>query len=163
MSRSVFDSMELDVQGFVDRPGRRLPVSLSIPGGGETDDELRIVVEMAVEGEAFAQLSTLYLVVHIAAQVRQPCRRCLAPVMTTVELDEEFEVPILPGVDTVDLRPDVLRLVLSAHDPNVLCRNDCRGLCPVCGVNLNREPNHTCQTDDEPLTLRSLASWTNDS
>ncbi len=163
MSRSVFDRMELDVQGFVDRPGRRLPVSVTMPGDGETDDELRIVEEMILDGEAFAQLSTLYLAVHITARVRQPCRRCLTPVTTEVELDEEFEVPIPPGANTVDLRPDVLRLVLSAHDPNVLCRDDCRGLCPVCGTNLNRKPNHDCQTDDEPRTLRSLVSWTNDS
>ena len=155
--------MPFDVRAFLDRPGRRLPVAVTMPGGAQTDDELRTVDEIVLAGEAFAQLSTLYVSVHITAQIRQPCRRCLAPVTTSVELDEAFEVPIPPGAETVDLRPDVLKLVLSAHDPNVLCREDCRGLCPVCGADLNREPDHNCRIDDEPRTLRDLATWTNDS
>jgi uncharacterized metal-binding protein YceD (DUF177 family) len=155
--------MRLSVQEFLDRPGRRLPVKLTMPGDGRTDDELRVVEGIALDGEAFAQLATLYLAVHITARVRQPCRRCLTPVTTSIELDEEFEVSIPPGADAVDLRGDVLKLVLSAHDPNVVCREDCRGLCPVCGADLNREPNHRCESDDEPRTLRNLASWTSDS
>jgi len=155
--------MPFDVRAFLDRPGRRLPVAVTLSGGAQTDDELRAVGEIVLAGEAFAQLSTLYVSVHITAQIRQPCRRCLAPVTSSVELDESFEVPIPAGAATVDLRPDVLKLVLSAHDPNVLCREDCRGLCPVCGADLNREPDHNCRTDDEPRTLRDLATWTNDS
>jgi uncharacterized metal-binding protein YceD (DUF177 family) len=155
--------MQLSVQGFLDRPGRRLPVKMTMPGDGQPDDELRVVEEIALDGEAFAQLSTLYLAVHITARVCQPCRRCLTPVTTSIELDEEFEVSILPGADAVDLRGDVLKLVLSARDPNVVCREDCRGLCPVCGADLNREPNHDCAADDEPRTLRDLVSWTSDS
>ncbi len=153
-----------EIREFVDHPGSRFLVRLTLPGDRAVDDELRVVEEIAIDGEAFAQLSTLYLAVHIKAFVRQPCRRCLAPVTTTVELDEEFEVPIAPQAVAVDLRPDVIRLVLSSHDPNVVCRKDCRGLCPVCGVDLNRQPDHDCQSKaDEPRTLRDLVSWKNDS
>jgi len=155
--------MRLRVQEFLDRPGRRLPVKLTAAGEDQPDDELRVVEEIALDGEAFSQLSILCLTVHVTARIRQPCRRCLAPVTTSVELDEEFEVTIPPGADEVDLREDVLKLVLSAHDPNVVCREECRGLCPICGADLNREPNHNCEADDEPRTLRDLISWTSDS
>lgn len=154
----------LKIREFVDHPGSRFPILLTLPGDGVADDELRVVEEIAIDGEAFAQLSTLYLTAKITARVRQPCRRCLAPVTSTVELHEEFEVPIAPHAVTVDLWPDTIRLVLSSHDPNVVCRKDCRGLCPVCGVDLNRQPNHDCQSkEDGPRTLRDLASWTSDS
>ncbi|MGB2982385.1 MAG: DUF177 domain-containing protein [Candidatus Bipolaricaulia bacterium] len=156
--------MPLSVRKFVDNPGNRFQILLTLPGSGEADDELRVVERISLDGEGFAQLSTLYLAVQITAGIRQPCRRCLTPVTTTVELEEEFEVPIPPGTDSVELWPDVLRLVLSAHDPNVVCREDCRGLCPVCGANLNREPNHSCQdSPDETRRLRDLVSWKNDS
>jgi uncharacterized protein len=154
----------LEVREFVDHPGSRFPVLLTLPDDKVADDELRVVEGIAIDGEAFAQLSVLYLAVRITATVRQPCRRCLTPVTTTVELYEEFEVPIAPQAVVVDLRPDVIRLVLSSHDPNVVCREDCRGLCPVCGVDLNRHPDHDCQREaDESRTLRNLLSWTNDS
>jgi len=155
--------MRLDIREYLDSPGRRRPLEITLPGSRETDDDLRVVEQITLDGEAFAQLSTLYVSAHISARLRQPCRRCLTPVATVVELDEEFEVPIPPGADAIDLRPEVLELVLSAHDPNVLCREDCRGLCPVCGVDLNREPHHSCQTDDRPRTLRDLISWNADS
>jgi len=75
------------------------------------------------------------------------CRRCLAPasgeVRTAVrELyteggDGEETYP-LHG-DDVDLEPLVRDAVLLELPQAPLCRPDCRGLCPVCGVNRNDE------------------------
>jgi len=157
--------MALEIRSFVENEGQRFPLQETLHGRGEADDLLRTVEKITLDGQAFAQLSTLYLAVHITAAVRQPCRRCLAPVTETVELDEEFEVPIPPGVEEVDLWPDAVRLVLSAHDPNVLCREDCRGLCPLCGVDLNREPDHRCdlEEEDKTRTLRDYLSWPDES
>jgi len=157
--------MMLELQPFVDHAGQRFPIDLVLQGRKGVDDDLRTITEIKLAGEGFAQLSTLYLDLHIAAKIRQPCRRCLRQVVTIEEIDEAFEVAIQPGVEAVDLWPDVVRLVLSAHDPNVLCKPDCSGLCPICGADLNKEPNHDCQgeEDDEPRTLRDLATWMTDS
>jgi len=155
----------LELQPFVDHPGQRLPIDLILTDRETPGEDLRTVTEMRLQGEAFVQLSTLYLTVHVAASIRQPCRRCLEPVMTSEEIEEEFEIPIRPGTRSIDLWPDVVRLILSSHDPNVLCKKDCRGLCPSCGMNLNQEPSHRCATNEESThqTLKDLASWTNDS
>jgi uncharacterized metal-binding protein YceD (DUF177 family) len=156
--------MALEIRVFTDSPGQHFPLRVTLPGTGEADNQLRTVERIMLHGQAFAQLSTLYVSVRITAPIHQPCRRCLKPVTTTVELEEEFEIPIPPGADEVDLWPDAVRLVLSAHDPNVVCREDCRGLCPVCGANLNREPDHEClQDEDEPMTLREFLSWPDES
>lgn len=164
MLRSASAMMTFSVQPFVNHVGQRFPVDLVLPGRKEVDDQLRTITEIRLAGEAFAQLSTLYFDVRITAIIQQPCRRCLDPVTSTVRLDEAFEISIPPGVEAVDLWPEVLSMVLSAHDPNVVCKRDCRGLCPICGVNLNREPGHRCDANkEEPRTLRDLVSWTNDS
>ena len=148
--------MSLRVADFLANPGRRFPIETSLKGGHDPES-LCTVDSIELVGEAFAQLSTLYLEVTLRAKLIQPCRRCLEPVETTLELDEPFEVPIPPGVESVDLLPVVLRLVLSAHEPNVVCREDCRGLCPACGVNLNRHPDHVCETEETGrTTLRDL-------
>ena len=139
--------MSLRVADFLANPGRRFPIETSL-NGGHDPESLCSVDSIELVGEAFAQLSTLYLEVTLRAKLIQPCRRCLEPVETTLELDEPFEVPIPPGVESVDLLPVVLRLVLSAHEPNVVCREDCRGLCPACGIDLNRHPDHVCKPQE---------------
>jgi uncharacterized protein len=134
--------MTISVLEFLDQPGRRLPVHTRLDGSDVEVDGVRTVGEIRLDGEAFAQLSTLYLDVDIVARIFEPCRRCLAPIDISFPLRESFTLPIPPQAETVDVRQHVVRLVLSAHDANALCRADCRGLCPVCGEDLNRHPNH---------------------
>ncbi len=116
-----------------------------------------MVESIELDGEGFAQLSTMYFEVTLRARLVQPCRRCLAPVESTLEIDESFEVQVPPGSESIDLLPIVLRLVLSSREPNVLCKPDCLGLCPACGINLNRHPDHKCELDRaEKRTLRDF-------
>ncbi|TVR63859.1 MAG: DUF177 domain-containing protein [Gemmatimonadales bacterium] len=102
------------------------------------------------------------------ARLGRECRRCLEPV--EVSLDEELTLLWVPpdrrrgapsdtdeneGVrqldpvgDQLDLSPAIREEVVLAAPVFVTCRDDCRGLCPVCGINLNQE---TCDCDpDEP-------------
>lgn len=155
----------LEIGRFVDNEGQKFSIDLSLIGRPDDGfDDIRILEHVHVLGEAFAQLAVLYIDGHLTATIRQPCRRCLDAVTRMVELHEEFEIPIPPGVERVDLWPTVSRLVLSSVEPHVLCHPSCRGLCPVCGANLNREPSHVCPTDhEEGRTLRDLLPWTNDS
>lgn len=79
------------------------------------------------------------------------CRRCLDPV--AVETDEELarlyregderveeeseEVLTLPPGPELDLKEPVRETVLLAAPRYVYCRDECQGLCPQCGTNLN--------------------------
>jgi uncharacterized protein len=75
------------------------------------------------------------------------CRRCLAPASGTLRLpvrelytdegDGEETYPL--SGDEVDLEPLVRDAVLLELPQAPLCRPDCRGLCPSCGVNRNEE------------------------
>ncbi|MEN6370011.1 MAG: DUF177 domain-containing protein [Thermotogota bacterium] len=141
--------MSISVLEFLDRPGRRLPVHAVLDGSDAEVDGVRTIGKIWLDGEAFAQLSTLYLDVDITANIVQPCRRCLASIEIPFALRESFTLPIPPQAKTIDVRPHAIQLVLSSHDPNVLCRPDCRGLCPICGEDLNRHPDHRHAADDE--------------
>jgi uncharacterized protein len=96
----------------------------------------------------------------LRAQTMLACARCLEPVAMTlpVELEEVFSptIDILTGREIVPEEEDralwidehhildlteVLRQdVLVAMPLHVLCNEDCRGLCPTCGQNLNEGP-----------------------
>jgi len=79
---------------------------------------------------------------------RGECRRCLAPIATTadVEVDEMYQrQPTNPDAyrlegDQLDLRQMVRDTLLLAVPDAPLCRPDCRGLCPRCGADLNAGP-----------------------
>ncbi|MEW5825222.1 MAG: DUF177 domain-containing protein [Candidatus Bipolaricaulota bacterium] len=135
--------MTLSVAEFVAHPGRRFPLRVDLTPT-EAVEDVRTVERIHLEGNAFAQLGTLYLDVTMTATISQPCVRCLAPIVQSFVLNEAFTVPLPPTADEVDVWPTATSLVLSAHDPNALCRPDCRGLCPTCGADLNASPDHVC-------------------
>ncbi|HXW38371.1 MAG TPA: DUF177 domain-containing protein [Acidimicrobiales bacterium] len=80
------------------------------------------------------------------------CRRCTAPVEGTLEVslkerycdppgrgepEDEEAYPIVD--DTIDLGPMVHEAILTELPLAPLCREDCRGLCPSCGIDRNEE------------------------
>lgn len=140
-------TMGIPVAQFLAHPGRRFPLH-AVLSPTETLDDVRTIEEIKLDGQAFAQLGTLYLEVTMTTVISQPCGRCLAPIVRPFALQESFHVPIPPSADEVDVWRMAASLLLSVHDPNVLCRPDCRGLCPSCGVDLNEVPDHVCGRDD---------------
>lgn len=95
------------------------------------------------------------------------CIRCLDP----VEQDIAFEIEELyatnPAVSAafyigddgiLDLAPLLREEILINSDKRVLCKPDCKGLCPECGKNRNRE-ECTCaeqQIDPRFAALKAL-------
>ena len=51
------------------------------------------------------------------------------------EVDDDFD--ILPEDNIIDLEPLILGAVLVDLPTMPLCKEDCKGLCPDCGTNLN--------------------------
>jgi uncharacterized protein len=90
----------------------------------------------------------------IAGDITVDCRRCLKEAHAHVEAeshviyaepdemtDEDPDVyPIDPASRDLDLRPAIREEWLLAQPRYVLCRDDCKGLCPRCGKDLNEGP-----------------------
>ncbi len=143
--------MDVDVTRFLTHPGKRLPLDIRLDAATASllQEDVRFLEGVTISGEAFAQLGTLYLDTRIRTTVERSCSRCLAPVQVPVDLRETFEVAIPEESATVDLSSQIMGFILACLDPHLLCRADCRGLCPVCGVDLNQHPDHTCQDTAE--------------
>jgi uncharacterized protein len=89
-----------------------------------------------------------------------PCMRCLEDAGRPVVVDarevdqpgggEDLRSPYLDG-EELDLRSwtrDALALALPAQ---IVCTDECRGLCPVCGENLNTaDPGHEHERAPDP-------------
>jgi DUF177 domain-containing protein len=89
----------------------------------------------------------------LEGQVRGACRRCLKDLVCRI--DAEIEVLLSPDPDAaddpsiyplpspanqVDLRPVIREEIALAVSAFPLCREDCAGLCPRCGADLNTGP-----------------------
>lgn len=98
----------------------------------------------------------------LALGVEDECYRCLEPVQREIalELEELFAYPpssisdFSVGEDAhLDLAPLLRDEILIADTHGVLCRPDCKGLCPACGANLNEGP-HQCADAIDPRLAR---------
>ncbi|HUO25100.1 MAG TPA: DUF177 domain-containing protein [Candidatus Aquilonibacter sp.] len=107
---------------------------------------------------------------RLAATLELTCARCLEPVRQ--DISREFELLYRPrgsdaGRDELSVTDaeaeigyyqgeglqleDVLReQVLLAVPLKVICREDCRGLCPHCGKNLNQEQCSCAGPTEDP-------------
>lgn len=92
--------------------------------------------------------------------VEDECLRCLDTASCTVPitLEELYSAPPSSGSEfsigddaILDLAPLVRAEVMIAVAGGVLCRPDCKGLCPECGANLN---NTTCSCADNAVDPR---------
>lgn len=96
------------------------------------------------------------------------CARCLTPVTQTrdgsVDLpvlkeDEESEEEAITAEgDRIDLVAAAEDLILIDMPIRLLCREDCKGLCPVCGKNRNEGDCH-CKPQETDPRLAGLADF----
>ena len=59
---------------------------------------------------------------------------------------EADEFDYLPSDKTIDLAPLIQAAILLEVPPMLLCDEDCKGICPTCGTNLN-EGECSCPAD----------------
>lgn len=104
---------------------------------------------------------------RFSAALDGPCMRCLEPAAPRIEVDareveqpgggEELDSPYVVGelLDVAQWANDAFVLAMPAL---VVCREDCAGLCPECGANLNAEPGHAHERPPDPrwAKLREL-------
>jgi DUF177 domain-containing protein len=150
------------------------------PGAVDYGTELTQVSPLAVEGRADlieenhgprTVVQDIRLQGSYSGEFEVACARCLEPVR--IPLKGQFDLIFRPlgadqgsserSINTSEteigyyqesglLLEDVLReQVLLSLPARVLCREDCKGLCPRCGRDLNSEP---CACDTAPADPR---------
>jgi len=142
--------MILDLNDFDESSGRvagEETVQIDDPLAGEVGVPCRIELD-------YRQASgTFHFHGRVQGAVASECHRCLDPVMLTIA--GEFDLVVRRsdhGGDstddvvmlslhehTVDISPAIRETILLNEPMIVVCSDECKGLCPVCGANWNRE------------------------
>jgi uncharacterized protein len=97
---------------------------------------MRFPTPLEVSVEAWKDADDLTVNVHVEGERKLSCSRCLEEMNNPFEKDFTLHYDI-KGLEYVDIDQDVRDELILEHPIQALCRKDCRGLCPGCGVNLN--------------------------
>jgi uncharacterized protein len=153
---SALHLLRLNARELLRQPGLRKHVQVDLPASELGVDDDRITGDVAIDLLATSNIDGIVVAGTITMPWRAACRRCLTDVVgtTTVEVDEVYQDPtdLVVGADDafpiegdqIDLVPAVREAVLLELPDDVLCRDDCAGICPVCGIDHNQG---SCECD----------------
>lgn len=161
--------MILELQNLFQNSGEQLPFDTEFDwrqvdwNGSEP-----FVSPVHVEGLFRNEAGVVSVDMHVTFHFLAPCDRCMAEVDRAYDFhfkhlladhlnDEENDDFLLVEDMHFDLERFVQEDVFLALPTKFLCREDCKGLCPQCGKNLN-EGSCSCQKPIDPRleVLRQL-------
>lgn len=168
----------LDTRDLPRQPGATRALNRVVPAPKDLGVELIAVpegAELRLELTMTSVSEGVYVSGVVHGTVDGECGRCLREInesydfavaelfayadSTTEETTDSDEVGRMQG-DLIDLEPAVRDAVVLALPTNPLCRQDCPGLCPDCGVHLDELPaDHSHELDDPRwAALRNLST-----
>jgi uncharacterized protein len=160
-----------DLGGLGLAPGEGARFDLEVPVGGFDFANQAYTV---AGGQVYARVDVSHTMGGYSMRLRfeaalvGPCMRCLEEAGRAVDVDareidqpgggEELSSPYLTEghLDVAAWARDALALALPTA---IVCREECLGLCPVCGENLNdADPGHEHEREPDPrwAALREL-------
>ena len=153
--------MLLNVQKIINAPGERMDFRFAldlsdVDFGGRYPVQNPVVVTGHVQNTA----GMLTMEFEADTVLKSVCDRCMKPFdeaktvryacMLADELaDEENDDIILLENHTVDVGDLAKTIFILEMDTKTLCSEDCKGLCPGCGVDLN-QGSCTCKKEVDP-------------
>lgn len=131
------------------------------------DESARLVEPCRIVGGLKKGIAQVDVEGKIRAKVEMECSRCLIPIISILEIPfkvsyiteehyttakeselhgEDLDISIYDG-EKIDLTELAREQILLNLPTQTFCKENCRGLCPKCGTNLN-EKTCSCETKE---------------
>ena len=161
---SEMSQLVVPVGDLIGSPGRDRPFAAVVPVELSFENA-RVGGPMEVAGRAIGLIDAVEADFTTSATAHLTCTRCLAEWDSKIEAravrffsrvpDEDGYAVVGEEIDLYGPARDELALALPSTP---VCREDCRGLCPTCGTDLNTDPcgGHGDDSDSPFATLRDL-------
>lgn len=164
--------LSLNLQALEQRP-KEWRVEVPVEDGPWSDTDLTFLERPVAElRAALTGDRGVHVRGHLETRLQLECRRCLAEIghRMRLQLDLLFD----PGVEKegaqeqvyaleaqaseLELGPAIREQLLLEVPPFPLCGEDCRGLCPKCGIDRNHESCDCTLVEPDPRwdALREL-------
>lgn len=144
----------------------------SIPIKGEiVENELKtggrnikFIDPIKYNGKIYKLDGDYIMTLDIIYKYEEKCARCLEPFIredrtslsgklvkkTDGTLKDEDEEVIYYSDEKLDITEEVMTMIILSLPMKPLCKEDCKGICPQCGVNLNKHKCNCVVEDIDP-------------
>ena len=173
-----FPSVTVDLSEQLEFPGDSYPLTGKVDVATYTVGEKEYQLQDGIDYDVvFTNAGTgVLLTGMVRAHATGECDRCLEPASFDIagEIeefylfeepehvegeDDDVEFSLVSEDHTIDLSDAFLSALVMETPFVVLCREDCKGLCPVCGANLNEEDcGHAAQREQERMAASPFAA-----
>lgn len=152
--------MTIDVSGILKEFGGRIDIDCAIDFGKAEflGDVYEFTSPVKVKGVIRNNGESLAFTAECASTFNTRCARCGKDIEAVLQFDlsedllqDDSDAEIEDAVTFSDGKVDIDEIVLNSFFMNEngkhLCREDCKGLCPQCGHDLNEGPC-ACKTEN---------------
>ena len=103
------------------------------------DDPGYFIAPLDVQAKVSRVSDTVLARTKVHGKYRSVCARCLAEIERDWNGNFLLDFTVDKQAEAVELDEDIRQEVLLNLPPRVLCKEDCKGICPGCGADLNNE------------------------
>lgn len=143
--------MLIDLTDIIKNVNGKLDISekFKMPSVSFLGEEFSFIEDCLVKGEIINNSKALELSLTVAGKANVHCARCQKPLTVDVsfpvtetlvregtEISDAEDVVLYSG-KAVELDDIIVSAFLMNASAKYLCKEDCKGLCPNCGVDLN--------------------------
>ena len=157
--------MSIDIVDLIKKKVSRKKVHLVYDEENFYDDgeKIEFLKPITLEGELYVTGDIINLEGTVLAELSLPCSRCLVNFSHSVDIqihekfsvnsddkdDEDDEIIFIDG-DTIDITNIIKNNIIMSLPIKKLCKEDCKGLCQNCGLNLNVSSCNCGSNDVDP-------------
>ncbi|WXR61924.1 DUF177 domain-containing protein [Peptostreptococcaceae bacterium AGR-M142] len=148
------DFMKLDIGRILRKEVSRFRVNMkeTLDYIDTSEGRIHFCEEILIQGEINSIKDKIYLELNVKTAVKESCGRCLKDVIINIDTDlqgfltddykesvDELEDSFIYDGDEVNMDEVLKTAVLLNLPSKIVCKDDCKGICPNCGNNLNEE------------------------
>lgn len=129
------------------------------------NETIEFLRPIQIKGNVTVKHGVADVKLSVNTKVLYTCSRCLEKFEDTLDLmvdekiskneQEDENILTLEGGEVLDIRDVVINNIYLALPRKVLCKEDCQGLCQLCGQDLN-EGQCSCTQDEVDPRLAAL-------
>lgn len=162
-------TMRFSVKSILNMPGRELPFSFSVDlTDVEFGGRFPVTEPVAVSGTVRNTAGVLNLELTAQTTLDCVCDRCAREFRREKKIsyectlanerqsEENDDIVLLEDGEFADVEDLAKTAFILGMDTKILCSEDCKGLCPRCGADLNLGPC-SCKTKEVDPRLAVLA------
>ena len=152
MPASPLHLLRVNARELLRVPGTSRAVAAELDAETLGLDDARITGSIDIALDAVSNIDGVVVHGTVSVPWSTQCRRCLTAVSGTevIDVDEVYQDVVVDDDafaiegDQIDMAPAVREYVMIELPDGPLCRHDCAGICPVCGIDRNVD---SCECD----------------